>query len=116
MYRLQMCQGFCFTWTQTNHRWILLITWKKADHFFTKLADVGQKKQTIAKYMENLKRFLRYIIAITSLIQTDRALFEQCKHFLLCLNELHKSMSKQVSKEITGKRYIFQIDPHRNVF
>ncbi|XP_052362053.1 uncharacterized protein LOC118383411 isoform X3 [Oncorhynchus keta] len=54
--------------------------------------------------MKNLKRFLRYI-AITSLIQTDRALFEQCKHFLLCLNELQKSMSKQVSKEITGKRY-----------
>uniref|UniRef100_A0AAZ3RA98 Uncharacterized protein n=1 Tax=Oncorhynchus tshawytscha TaxID=74940 RepID=A0AAZ3RA98_ONCTS len=89
---------------------------EKSRSFFTKLADIGQKKQTIANYMKNLKRFLRYIIAITSLIQTDRALFEQCKHFLLCLNELQKSMSKQVSKEITGKRYIFQIDPHRNLF
>ncbi|XP_052362040.1 uncharacterized protein LOC118383411 isoform X1 [Oncorhynchus keta] len=77
---------------------------EKSRSFFTKLADIGQKKQTIANYMKNLKRFLRYI-AITSLIQTDRALFEQCKHFLLCLNELQKSMSKQVSKEITGKRY-----------
>lgn len=87
---------------------------EKSRSFFTKLADIGQKKQTIANYMKNLKRFIRY--NMTRLIQTDRAVFEQCKHFLLCLNELQKSMSKQVSQETTGKRYIFQIDPHRNVF
>nr|XP_046192103.1 uncharacterized protein LOC124020853 isoform X3 [Oncorhynchus gorbuscha] len=73
----------------------------KSRSFFTKLADIGQKKQTIANYMKNLKRFIRYIITIT-----DRAVFEQCKHFLLCLNELQKSMSKQVSREMTGKGYI----------
>ncbi|XP_070965358.1 uncharacterized protein [Oncorhynchus clarkii lewisi] len=74
---------------------------EKSRSFFTKLADIGQKKQTIANYMKNLKRFIRYVITIT-----DRAVFEQCKHFLLCLNELQKSMSKQVSREITGKGYI----------
>ncbi|XP_038842288.1 uncharacterized protein LOC120041404 [Salvelinus namaycush] len=79
---------------------------EKSRSFFTKLADIGQKKQTIANYMKNLKRFIRYNITTTSLIQTDRAVFEQCKHFLLCLNELQKSMSKQVSQETTGKRYI----------
>ncbi|XP_070292556.1 uncharacterized protein [Salvelinus sp. IW2-2015] len=81
---------------------------EKSRSFFTKLADIGQKKQTIANYMKNLKRFIRY--NMTRLIQTDRAVFEQCKHFLLhfllCLNELQKSMSKQVSQETTGKRYI----------
>ncbi|KAM9492395.1 uncharacterized protein ACWYII_004282 isoform 2-T2 [Salvelinus alpinus] len=76
---------------------------EKSRSFFTKLADIGQKKQTIANYMKNLKRFIRY--NMTRLIQTDRAVFEQCKHFLLCLNELQKSMSKHVSQETTGKRY-----------
>ncbi|XP_064815951.1 uncharacterized protein LOC135532300 isoform X2 [Oncorhynchus masou masou] len=74
---------------------------EKSRSFFTKLADIGQKKQTTANYMKNLRRFIRYIITIT-----DRAVFEQCKHFLLCLNELQKTMSKQVSRQITGKRCI----------
>ncbi|XP_064818766.1 uncharacterized protein LOC135536344 [Oncorhynchus masou masou] len=74
---------------------------EKSRSFFTKLADIGQKKQTTANYMKNLRRFIRYIITIT-----DRAVFEQCKHFLQCLNELQKSMSKQVSRQITVKRCI----------
>ncbi|XP_045066537.1 uncharacterized protein LOC121553811 [Coregonus clupeaformis] len=78
---------------------------EKSRSFFTKLANIGQKKQTIANYMKNLKRFLRYITTSTNLIQTDRSLYEQCKHFQGCLNDLQKSTSKQVSQEITGKRY-----------
>ncbi|CAB1346391.1 unnamed protein product, partial [Coregonus sp. 'balchen'] len=78
---------------------------EKSRSFFTKLANIGQKKQTIANYMKNLKRFLRYITTSTNLIQTKRSLYEQCKHFQDCLNDLQKSMSKQVSQEITGKRY-----------
>ncbi|CAB1340591.1 unnamed protein product, partial [Coregonus sp. 'balchen'] len=77
----------------------------KSRSFFTKLANIRQKKQTIANYMKNLKRFLRYNSAATNLIQTDRGLYEQFKHFQECMNDLQKSMSKQVSQEITGKRY-----------
>ncbi|CAB1338012.1 unnamed protein product [Coregonus sp. 'balchen'] len=73
--------------------------------FFTKLANIGQNKQTTANYMKNLKRFLRYNTTATNLIQTDRGLYEQCKHFQECLNDIQKSMSKQVSHDITGKRY-----------
>lgn len=47
MYRLQMCQGFCFTWTQTNHRWILLITWKKADHFLPSLQTLDRRRKPL---------------------------------------------------------------------
>ncbi|KAM9397463.1 uncharacterized protein ACWYII_032699 isoform 2-T2 [Salvelinus alpinus] len=77
----------------------------KSRSFFTKLAKIGQKKQTIANYMENLSRFLFYNTYETNIFQTDRDLCNQCKHFKECLNDLQKSMSKQVSKEITGERY-----------
>uniref|UniRef100_A0A4W5P888 Uncharacterized protein n=1 Tax=Hucho hucho TaxID=62062 RepID=A0A4W5P888_9TELE len=79
---------------------------EKSRSFFTKLANIGQKKQTIANYMKNLKRFIRYNITSTSLFQTDRATLEECRHFLECFKDLQKSMSKQVSQEITGKRYM----------
>ncbi|MGH0167877.1 UNVERIFIED_CONTAM: hypothetical protein FKN15_060721 [Acipenser sinensis] len=77
----------------------------KTRSYFVKLIELGQTKQTVANYLKNLKRFIKYITVATSLIHKDRQLHEDCKHYLECLSDLQKNLNKQVSQEITGKRF-----------
>ncbi|MGH0174227.1 UNVERIFIED_CONTAM: hypothetical protein FKN15_067615 [Acipenser sinensis] len=77
----------------------------KTRSYFVKLIELGQTKQTVANYLKNLKRFIKYITVATSLIHKDRQLHEDCKHYLVCLSELQKDLNKQVSQEITRKMF-----------
>ncbi|XP_058842444.1 uncharacterized protein LOC117419728 isoform X2 [Acipenser ruthenus] len=78
---------------------------EKTRSFFTKLSHIGLKKQTVANYLKNLKRFLRYIIYNTTLRSTDTLLHRDCRAYRSDLGDFQKSIGKQMSKEITGKRY-----------
>ncbi|XP_041111404.1 uncharacterized protein LOC121318606 [Polyodon spathula] len=78
---------------------------EKTRSFFTKLSHIGLKKQTVTNFLKNLKRFLRYIIYNTTLSSTDTLLYRDCRAFRSDLRDLQKSISKQVSEEITGKCY-----------
>lgn len=51
-------------------------------------------------------RFLVYHTVNTNLMHEDRALFDDCRLFIEFLGSLQKCCSKQVSKEITQKRYV----------
>ncbi|MBN3318784.1 KMT5A methyltransferase, partial [Atractosteus spatula] len=78
---------------------------RKTRDFFNQMKTVGLSHQTIANYIKNINRFLRYILNATNVRVMDPTLANFIINFQSILKDVQRKNSKDVTQEITRKRY-----------
>ncbi|KAM4045431.1 uncharacterized protein ACNLHF_009264 [Anomaloglossus baeobatrachus] len=79
---------------------------EKVNTFFTKLRDLNLASQTIFNYLKHVRRFITYNMRATNLFERNRTLFESCEFFMKVTEDIQKRLSKGISREVVGKRYL----------
>uniref|UniRef100_W5LVK3 Core-binding (CB) domain-containing protein n=1 Tax=Lepisosteus oculatus TaxID=7918 RepID=W5LVK3_LEPOC len=78
---------------------------RKTRDFFNEMKTIGLSHQTIANYIKNINRFLRYILNATNVRVMDPTLANFIINFQSILKDVQRKNSKDVTQEITRKRY-----------
>ncbi|KAM4012408.1 uncharacterized protein ACNLHF_019843 isoform 3-T6 [Anomaloglossus baeobatrachus] len=79
---------------------------EKVNFFFTKLRDLNLASQTIFNYLKHVHRFMTYSVRATNLFERNCTLFKSCEFFMKVTEDIQKRLSKGISREVVGKRYL----------
>lgn len=79
---------------------------EKANSFFNKLREINLANQTVFNYLKHVRRFMTYHVKSTNLFQDNPLLYNSCKFFLEFTEDIQKRLSRGISREVVGKRYV----------
>ncbi|XP_073522749.1 uncharacterized protein [Phyllobates terribilis] len=74
--------------------------------FFKYLQDLGLCNQTVTNYLKHVRRLVHCLLFATGLKNLNEKLFKAMKYFRNVTADIQKTLSKEIAKEVVGKRYL----------